>query len=135
MPITKEIEIRFRDCDMLQHVNNAVYLSYLEEARAAYNRHVRSDDAAADFQYLIGTVTIRYLSPALYGETLAIEAAVSDMRRSSFTMSYRITSKADDRLIAEAETIQVMYDFDKQASMPIPDDLRARIGAFEGRDF
>lgn len=135
MPIIKDIDVRFRDCDMLQHVNNAVYLSYLEEARAAYTRQVHQEDPTVGFGYLIGTVTIRYVSPAHYGETLAIETAVSDMRRSSFTMSYRITSKADGRLVAEAETIQVMYDFDKQASMPIPADLRARIGAFEGRDF
>jgi acyl-CoA thioester hydrolase len=134
VPHTKTIEVRFADCDMLQHVNNAVYLHYLEEARLAYYRQVLGPQEQADIDFILGEVTIRYLSPAFMGEHVGVTVRMSDMRRSSFTMVYEITG-GDGRPVARAETIQVMYDYQQQASKPIPDELRARFGAFEGRDF
>jgi acyl-CoA thioester hydrolase len=134
VPYTKSIEVRFADCDMLQHVNNAVYLHYLEEARLGYYRQVFGEQGSGDIDFILGEVTIRYLSPAFMGETLAVTVQMADMRRSSFTMGYAITG-GDGRPVAKAETVQVMYDYQRQLSKPIPDDLRERFGAFEGRSF
>jgi acyl-CoA thioester hydrolase len=134
VPFTKSIEVRFADCDALQHVNNAVYLHYLEEARLGYYRQVLGEQELADIDFILGEVQIRYLSPAFMGEHLQVTVQMTDMRRSSFTMRYEITG-GDGRQVARAETIQVMFDYQKQASKPITADLRTRFGAFEGRDF
>jgi acyl-CoA thioester hydrolase len=134
VPFAKSLDVRFADCDMLQHVNNAVYLNYLEEARLGYFREIVGEQALTDIDFILGEVQIRYLSPAFMGERVTVTVQVTEMRRSSFTMHYEITG-GDDRPVARAETIQVMYDYEKQASKPISDELRARFGAFEGREF
>ncbi|MBC7543608.1 MAG: acyl-CoA thioesterase [Candidatus Sericytochromatia bacterium] len=135
MPFTKPIEVRYADCDMMQHVNNAVFLHYLEEARLGYYRQLFGPHGMADIDFILGEVRVRYLSPATMGEMLDVTVRVSEMRRSSFTMQYAITAAGDGRSVATAGTVQVMFDYVTQASKPLPDDLRARIGQQEGQDF
>jgi acyl-CoA thioester hydrolase len=135
MPFTKSIEVRYADCDMMQHVNNAVYLHYLEEARVGYYGQLMGHQGLGDIDFILGEVRIRYLSPAMMSDMLKVAVQVSDMRRSSFTMQYTITGGADDRVVATAETVQVMFDYGRQASKPIPDSLRERIAQHEGRPF
>jgi len=135
VPFTKTIEVRFADCDMMQHVNNAVYLHYLEEARVHYYRELSGGETLEDIDIILGEVRIRYLSPAAMGELLDVTARVTDMRRSSFAMAYDIVSRRDGRTVATAETVQVMFDYDRHASKPIPDAFRARVAAAEGREF
>ena len=116
-------------------MNNAEYLHYLEEARIGYYRQLVGQHGIADIDFILGEVRIRYVSPAAMSEMLDVTVQVTDMRRSSFTMTYTITCAADGRVVATAETIQVMYDYERQASKLIPDTLRSTIGRHEGREF
>lgn len=124
------LDIRFRDCDLLGHVNNAVYLTYLEEARARYWRTVV--EATTHFPFILAEVTCSYRSPAHYGERLRVTVRVSDLGNKSFKMAYRLEESASGRLVAEAVTIQVMYDHHRQVSLPIPAELRASLCRHEG---
>lgn len=130
MPYNHSLTVRFRDCDMFQHVNNAVYLTYMEEARAAYWQQMMGD-AYDGFGFVLGEVTCTYRSPALYNEQLDIEVGVTRIGTKSFQFSYRMTERASGREIATASSTQVMYDFAQKVSMPISDELRQRLEAFE----
>src|SRR4051812_49573670 len=83
--------MRWADLDQLGHVNNVVYVDYLQEARVDMLRaHGRGPQALAD-----GLVVVRhevtYLKPLTYDfRPVSIECWVTDIKAASFTMAYEI---------------------------------------------
>lgn len=116
------LETRYSDYDIRGHVNNATFLTYFEMAR----RHVWGGFAGltADFNFIIAEARIRYVSQAKFGDPLAIEVSTSDIRTKAWVWAYRVVDPRDERLVAEGSTVQVMYDYEAQRSVPIPEALR-----------
>jgi acyl-CoA thioester hydrolase len=108
--LTVEVPVRFRDVDMLGHVNNAVYLTYLENARIEYCRRVFGMRRAAEIDIVISRVEIDYRSASYVGETLIVGLRVVELGGASFAAEYRIEDKVSGRLVAQARTVQVFYD-------------------------
>ncbi|HOG28504.1 MAG TPA: thioesterase family protein [Vicinamibacterales bacterium] len=133
-PVHCPIEVRFRDCDMMGHVNNAVYLTYLEVARFAYWRAAGLDRVADEVSYILARVEIDYRAQAEVGEVLDVAAGVTGIGRSSFSMAFEIRNPAG-RLVAAAKSVQVAYDYGARAPVPVPDAVRARIAEFEGKQY
>lgn len=114
----------WRDQDALGHVNNAVYLTYLENWRAAFWRAVAGDFER--FPFMLARVEIDFRAAASWRDTLTVRGRVSRIGTSSFDISYEID--AEGRRIAEARTVQVMYDHDRGATVPIDEETRGRLG-------
>jgi acyl-CoA thioester hydrolase len=121
------LEVRFRDCDPMGHVNNAVYLTYLEQARFNHWRSLWGFGTPQLAAGLPGVILARvecdYKRPAAYGETLEVRLTVAEIGRSSFQYAYEIVD-AEDRTVVVAKTVQVMYDYAAGKPTPIPDDIR-----------
>lgn len=130
----EKVPVRFRDLDALGHVNNAVYITYLEIARLSYYRHVMGQ-SNPELGLIIARVACDYRSPALLGETVLVHCGTTAIGNSSMTMAYRLTDEASGRLIAEAESVQVAYDYEANRPIPVPESLRQAINAFEGTSF
>ncbi|MDP9372820.1 MAG: acyl-CoA thioesterase [Chloroflexota bacterium] len=128
-----DVQVRFRDLDPMDHVNNAVYFTYFEIARLAYWAALTGSSDLRDRGMIVAEATCTYRSPALYDERLEVWIRVAALRRSSFVYEYRITAREDGRPVATGRTVMVMYDYGAGRSVPIPPDLRARFEAFEGR--
>ena len=130
------VAVQFRDLDAMRHVNNAVYFSYLENARVAYVQTVagRAVDLD-DLRIVVVEAACRYRSPALLGETLDVGIRVSHMRRSSFAFEYAVCSQADGRLVAEARTVQSAFDHHAGRMIAIAPAFRAQVERYEGRSF
>jgi acyl-CoA thioester hydrolase len=122
-----ELEVRFRDCDPMGHVNNAVYLTYLEAARFAWWTSVFGPNALRDHGVIVARVEIDYRKAALPGERLLVRMRVDDLGTSSFTVVYEILNARTRELVADARTVQVAYDYDQGRPMPISAELRARL--------
>jgi acyl-CoA thioester hydrolase len=120
------LDVRFRDCDALGHVNNAVYLTYLEQARFKHWRALWQfdEDRFPDPGIILAHVEIDYRSPAGIGETLDIRLALDGIGRTSFTYQYEIVNAGDGRLIATAKTVQVAYDYATSTPVPVPGEWR-----------
>jgi acyl-CoA thioester hydrolase len=131
----KRIEIRFRDCDPLGHVNNAVYATYFEMARFAYWREALGYTSADGFSFIMARIECNYRSQVRAGESLDVGIRVGRIGRSSFTFDYLVTESESGRVVADGNSVQVMYDYAAQRSRPVSDVFRARVGAFEQRDF
>jgi acyl-CoA thioester hydrolase len=129
------IEVRFRDCDPLGHVNNAVYATYFEVARFGYWREALGYTRADGFSFIMARVECNYRAQAHAGETLDVRIRVGRIGRRSFTFDYQIVAADDGRLVADGSSVQVMFDYAAQQSRPVPDAFRARVSAFEQRDF
>jgi acyl-CoA thioester hydrolase len=122
------LDVRFRDCDALGHVNNAVYLTYLEQARLQCWRALwgfgEADSTVPGV--IMARAEIDYRMPAHYGQTLEIRIALAAIGRTSFTYDYEIVD-AGNQTIASARTVQVMYDYATAKPVPIPDDVRRKM--------
>lgn len=129
--VTAEMPVIFRDLDAFGHVNNAVYLTYMENARVAYLERMGGKGLDA-LRLIIAEVTCTYRSPAYFGETMRVGIRVSHMGRSSFTMEYRIEEAASTRLVAEGKSIQVAYDYQAGHPIPVPDEWRRATERLEG---
>jgi acyl-CoA thioester hydrolase len=119
------LQVRFRDCDALGHVNNAVYLTYLEQARFNHWRAIGIAGTNGERVpgVILARVEIDYRRPATYGDVLEIRLGVAAIGRTSFTYEYEILDE-QQRLVASARTVLVRYDYATSKPVPIPDELK-----------
>ena len=125
------VEVRFRDCDPMGHVNNAVYLTYLELARFAYWKAADIGRLAGEVSYIIARVEIDFRAPATTGQMLDVAVAVTGLGHTSFRMAYEIRD-GGGLLIATAKSVQVAYDYAAGKTVVLPEAIRQRIREFEG---
>ena len=124
------LETRYRDYDTAGHVNNAVYLTYFEVARARL--WAEALGGGRDFPFVVAAASVRYASPARLGEALDVEVEVGEVRTKAWVLRYRVVERESGRLVAEGETTQVAYDYAAARSVAISPDLRARLVALAG---
>lgn len=118
---TANVEVQFRDLDPYNHVNHAVYASYLEHARTQYYVDVFGKKSY-DIDSVVVSIHIDYHKPAGLEDVLSIEIGLKEVGRSSVTRFYEI--KRDDELIATAESTHVFIDKKTNKSKLIPEDHR-----------
>lgn len=120
-----------RDLDVFGHVNNAVYLTYLENARLGYLSEVVDVRTIRDIGNIMASVRVEYRTPATYGDVIEVGVRAERLGTKSFELTYRVSSE-DGRLLAEATSVHVMFDFDRNESIAVPSSWRERISAYEG---
>jgi acyl-CoA thioesterase FadM len=69
----------------------------------------------------------------MFGEDVEVATQVDRIGRSSIAMSHRLTAGTDGRLVGEAHSVLVTYDYSAARPMPVPDEWRRRIAQHEGR--
>ena len=107
--------VRWDDLDAFGHVNNAVYLTYAQEARFAWS---------GILEMVVARAEVDFIAPIYDGDTfLDIELWVSAIGNSSFTMTYEKKMKGE--LVARVKTVQVTVDMGTKKSHPIDDEQRA----------
>ncbi len=117
------ITIRWRDVDNYGHVNNAVYLTYLEEAR---DRWVR-DTLGTEVNFVIVRVAIDYRRElSLDDEEVTVTCRGAGYGTSSIRTSEQILAKAG-WVAAEAESVIVAHDEGTRSSRPLTDAERATL--------
>ena len=131
--VVHEIAPRFRDTDAMGHVNNAVYVTYLEVARQVYWARLDRDSDYRRVPFILAHVTIDFRSEALVNEVLEVGIRMEWIGTRSFAFTYQIWEKTSGRTVVEATSIQVCYDYEAKRTLAVPDDLRQRAEAFEGR--
>lgn len=127
-PYQYELDVVFRDLDAMGHVNNAVYFTYLETARLRYLMDLLALPEIGAIPVIMANASCVYLSPAHYGERLVIGVGISRLGTKSFDMAYKVET-VSGRDVAQAKTIQVMYDYATGQTMAIPEWFKVRIAA------
>jgi acyl-CoA thioester hydrolase len=124
-------DVAFRDLDGLGHVNNAVYLSYVESARLAYMQEVLGPLELEELG-IVADVKISFRSPAALGETLEVGQRVSRVGETSLVLDFEVRG-GDGRVVAEGSTVHVAFDYGVQRPVPVPEEWRRRIESHEAR--
>ena len=120
-----QVRVRWRDTDALGHVNNAVYLTYLEEARDAF--YLR---ALGDPIYVVVRLEIDFRAEVRHADrSVGVEIAVERLGTTSLTTRETLRT-ADGELAAEARVITVRWNQDERAVVPFSDEERTRLTEF-----
>jgi acyl-CoA thioester hydrolase len=86
-----------------------------------------------EFDFVLAELTARYHAPAHLSDKLTVGCRVTELRRSSFLIEHEIRGAENDTLIAEVRSAQVMFDTTTGKSVPMTDQRRLQIEAYEGR--
>jgi acyl-CoA thioester hydrolase len=121
---TKRCEIRWRDMDAFRHVNNSVYLTYLEETRDAWFLEVLANGLLLN-DFVLARCAIDFRSPLTQDDgAVDVEVRCTRVGTSSVTMAERVSAVLDGRLAAEAESVVVHTDPATGKSRPLTDEIR-----------
>jgi acyl-CoA thioester hydrolase len=126
----KEMEVRFRDLDMMGHLNNAVYATYLEQARVEYIEDV-VEQPLMEIGAVVADLHLDFERPIDWGDDVVVAVRADELGTSSIPLEYEI--RVDGDVAATAETLMVTFDPEAGEPRPIPDAWRERIQAHEGR--
>jgi acyl-CoA thioester hydrolase len=121
-PFVHRETVRFRDLDGMGHVNNAVFSTYLEQARLAW---FGETDEHALGDVILARTEIDFRSPLQSGEVVEVGVRPSRLGTKSFELEYEL--RASGRLVAEAKSVLVGYDYGRNASREIPERWKRRL--------
>jgi acyl-CoA thioester hydrolase len=122
-----KIVVPYGDVDMMNHVNNARYLTYFEDVRSEF---LCSGDRPIDLMetgIIIARAEIDYKSPSTWRDELTVKIRTSYVGDSSWIYEYEILNEKKNRLVAVGKTVQVAYDYGAKKSVPIPEEFRERL--------
>ena len=125
MAFVHETPVRFGDTDAMGHVNNAKFLTYLEDARVGFFVAETGSGLGLGGMILART-EIDFVRPILFGAgPVRTSAWVERIGSKSFSMGYRM--EQDGQVVARATSVQVAYDYAAGASRPLTDAERAAL--------
>jgi acyl-CoA thioester hydrolase len=124
-PFSVGQQVVLHDLDAFGHVNNAVYLTYIENARVAYFREVLGVRTIEEIRNIMASVTIEFRAEISYGDELEIGVRTERVGNKSFVLRYLLVL-GDGTVAAEATSTQVMFDYEQRTSIPVPDDWRQK---------
>jgi len=107
-----KIKVRGYHLDMYQHVNNARYLEFLEEARWEFieSKIDLKDWMKKGLGFVVACITINYRKPASLDQVLEIQSNVSRINVRSATIKQKIFLEDTDKLVADADVTFVIVD-------------------------
>ena len=115
--------VRFRDVDSMGHVNNAVFLTYLEEARIAFLLPLGAEVSSM----ILARVEIDFRAPLRMGDEVEIGVRPANVGTKSFELEYEV--RARDLVAAEAKTVIVSFDYASGRSIEVPASWREALAA------
>ena len=127
------IEVRYGDLDPQGHLNNAKYLTYIEQARIAYVRHLGlwQGGSFLDIGVILAEARVTFKAPILWGQPIQVGVHTHRLGNKSFDVLYTIEDSQTGIEHASGSTVQVAYDYHCGETIPIPDHWRKIITEFE----
>ncbi|MDQ3126985.1 MAG: acyl-CoA thioesterase [Chloroflexota bacterium] len=132
--------VRFADTDAMGHVNNAVYLTYIESARVAWWSDVTGESIQRETGRAEGLILaeadVAFRAPVFHGETVTVETRPTRIGRTSIGLEHRLTAVrpgAPARLVATCQSVIVRYDYVSEGPIALESDLIERIETAAGR--
>lgn len=127
------VTIRYADLDRMGHVNNAKYLTYVEQARVCYFRDVGFwDGIRSDNGVIVAKTVVEYKLPlGINDSTVDVWTRCSRLGNKSFDIQSVINRSADGLTAATALTVVVAYNYENAQTIVIPENWRKIILDYE----
>ena len=133
-PSVVEVPVQWSDQDAFGHVNNAKYLTWFETSRIVYVKQCGMGHFMDNSKIgpILASATCNYRQQVAFPNDVLVGTRVSRVGQRSFTMEHRILSRDADGVVADGQSIIVMFDYEKQESVYVPEELRNAFDIFEG---
>lgn len=118
----QDIEVRWGDLDAFNHVNNTLFLRYLEETRIRMLSAIGSAWKTREQGPVVANININFRREIRYPATLRVTLTARAASEKRLVLSHTITDQADGKLLyADAEITMVWIDLASGRSIPIPE--------------
>lgn len=136
LPVEVVMPVRFGDIDMMGHVNNAVFITMMEQARVLYCERLPGFEFSKftpplGISFILASITCDFKAPIRFAASIRIRTGVTRLGRSSLTMAYELADATSAQIVATGSSVQVCYDYRVGQSTPLPDTLRRQIADLE----
>ena len=118
-----ELKTRWKDIDSFGHVNNAVFLTYIEDARIMYFK--RWNVAEKKRSLIVASIKIDYLRQIEHPSDLIVGQKISRIGNSSFDIQSAIFLNNDPKPAANSVVSCVCFDYQQSTSVPVYDEIKA----------
>jgi acyl-CoA thioester hydrolase len=116
---------RFNDTDALGHINNASYATWFEEGRRPIFQFFVPDLDPKKWNLIIARIEIDYMAQGHFNKLTTIRTQVEKVGNSSFVLLQETIQ--DGVVICRGKSFLVHFDYSKQKSMPIPEDIKQKL--------
>lgn len=120
------LAITAEDIDVLDHVNNVVYLRWVQDAAVAHWRHAATAEEQRRIVWVVARHEIDYRRPARLGDAIVARTWVGTASRSGFDRHTEILRAGDRALLARARTVWVPIDPSTGRPTGVEDEVRRR---------
>ncbi len=136
-PIVIEHPVSWGDMDANGHVNSVWFFRYIENARVAYYKKIGKFEyeKETDITFVVAAISCKLLVPLVYPDTVIVGARILAISDDSASMSYRVVSSEQRRIVAEAEATIVSFSGSKGKKVMFPESLKLNIERLEKRAF
>lgn len=127
-----DIFVRFCETDAAGHVNNASYFFYLEEARMKFFQHIGLERfrKKQNFNFIVASTKCDFIKQAHSGQLLRLNARIMKIGKKSFVLEHEIKCAKTKELVAVGSTVLVCFDYNRQESIPLPQDLYVELDKY-----
>lgn len=129
MKYTVPVDVRFNDVDGLGHVNNAIYLTFLEHARMKFFTEEAGSTSEKDFPFILAHAALDYKKPIKMGAELEVIMWTSRIGGKSWDFDYEVRDRRTKEMYATGKTVQVAYDYQLEKSDILEGDLKELVKA------
>ena len=126
-----KIPIRIGDINRGGHLGHDSFLVIIEEARERFFQSLGYSSGTGEVGFIITDVSVMYLRQGRYGQTLEVGIATTDFTTKGFDIVYKVTDTEKGLELARAKTGLLFYDYHKQSTTRIPQDLRIKFSYYE----
>ena len=121
-PFHHKIKTRWRDLDAFRHVNNATFLTYIEDARILFFK--RWNINLKEKSLIVASVKIDYMNQLLHPTNIIIAQKVSRIGNKSFDILSALFNEKNSQLICTSTITSVCYDFIQEKSVLVFDEIK-----------
>jgi len=128
-----ELPVQWGDMDAAQHVNNTVYLRWIESARIAMFQ--KMSDSALEFKKIVPILAwqdCKYIFPVTYPDTIVVRLDVIELFENRVLCEGKIYSKTHKRIVALSKSLLMAYDMEGLKKHPFPQAWRKSYIDFYG---
>jgi acyl-CoA thioester hydrolase len=135
-PASATFRVEYGETDGQGRVYYANYLSFFDRGRLAYwERAGLSEEEIKRLEHdtVVAEVHCTYRAPAGFYDVVSVHTRVTRIGRSSLCMAFAVINDSTDRLMAEGDATLVNVDLAANRSVPLADELKAKLRGLEGR--
>lgn len=133
---TLKLRIDWAELDLFGHVNNVMFLKYAQAARLHYWEQIGLYESFKEtgIGSMVASVSCHFRKPLYYPGDVVIQSTMLYIKNTSFSLQHLILDD-NGEIAAEATDIQVMYDFNKNEKLAVPQAIRDAVIRLEGKGY